>query len=169
MKFVLCGMMASGKTTVGRLLADVLGLPFVDTDEWIAARYGDISAIFAQQGEGEFRLLEGEAVRELSALNSVVLATGGGVVLSKENVAALKKDATIIWLRADASVLVQRLQGDQTRPLLQGDAWQEDLANIERARRPLYLAAADIIIDVDGKTPQQIVQEIVEITGRKQS
>ena len=165
MNFVLCGMMACGKTTVGKALAGVLGRPFFDTDEMIAARYGAIADIFARSGEKEFRRLESETVEEAAALDGVVIATGGGAMSASENVAACKKNGKIIFLRASIETLIARLEGDTSRPLLQGECWQETLKELLKKRMDSYLAAADIVVDVDGKTPTEIVAELMKRIG----
>ena len=167
MNFVLCGMMACGKTTVGEALSKALGWELVDTDAVIADRYGAIKTLFERLGEAEFRRLEKAIVQEAAARDGIVIATGGGVLTQEDNRAALKQNGTIVYLRATLETLCERLEGDETRPLLQGDGWQKTLEALLKARKEQYAAAADIVTDVDGKTPQQIVEELMKTIGRE--
>ena len=121
MNIVLFGMMAAGKTTVGKSLALAMHRPFVDTDGWIAERHGELAEIFRRHGEGYFRALEGEIVKELVQKDGQVIAVGGGLVLSEGNVLLLKGNGKMVYLRGTVETLVGRLTGDKTRPLLQTD------------------------------------------------
>ncbi len=161
MNLILCGMMGVGKTTVGKILAEVSLRSFVDTDALIEEKYGKISEIFATYGEGYFRDLEGETVRALSEKNALVISVGGGLVLREENVILLKKQGEIVYLRAKKETLVERLQKDTTRPLLQGRDLEKRIEELMRARTRAYEQAADCVVDVDGKTPTQIAEEII--------
>lgn len=161
MNVVLCGMMACGKSTVGKVLARRLGWKYVDTDEGIVQRYGAISALFETRGEAYFRRLEQEIVAEVAREEKVVIATGGGVVTVPENVVALRGNGRIVFLRAKLETLIERLRGDETRPLVQGEDWQKKTERILALRTPIYLAAADCVLDVDGKTAEEIVDEII--------
>lgn len=161
MKLVLCGMMGSGKTTVGKLLAEALAWEWVDTDECIVSRYGNISDIFAQKGAAYFREKETEIVKTLTQKDRLVLSTGGGIVLREENISLLRENAKIIYLRAQKQTLVGRLQGDKTRPLLQSEELLDcKIERLLQERGRLYEGAADVIVDVDDKTPTEIVEEI---------
>ncbi len=160
MNIVLCGMPGSGKTTVGALLAITAGGRLVDTDGVIVERYGRIADIFAERGEGYFRELEASLVKELSEEDGLVIATGGGLVLREENVTALKKKGRLVFLRAGLDTLVERLKADTERPLLQGGHLKERLQGMLEARAPVYERVADITVDVDGKTPEEIVKTI---------
>lgn len=133
--------MGSGKTVVGRALARKLGVGFVDADQRFVAKYGPIAEVFQSEGEARFRELEEQILLECLA-EPGVLATGGGVVLSEANRAALKGH-TVVWLDVDAASVAPRLRGDRARPLLAGyadpvAAWSV----IAEARRPLYSAVA---------------------------
>ena len=161
MNVVLCGMMGSGKTTVGKELAKVLSWPWVDTDELIVNRYGNISDIFQKHGEGYFRALEGEIVGELSQKNNLVISTGGGLVLNKDNVSLLKDRGVVVYLRAKKETLFIRLQGDNNRPLLEGKSLEEKLTKLLNERENVYEDVADVAVDVDAKTPEEIVEEIL--------
>ena len=163
MNLVLCGMMGSGKSTVGKYLATRLSYAFVDTDDVLEGRFGKITDIFTQFGEEYFREREREVCVELAKSEGLVLATGGGLVLKKENVDCLKKSGTLIFLRAKASTLAERLQADTDRPLLQTEGDLEPrIAELLQIRTPIYESVADYILDVDGKTPEEIAEEIIE-------
>ena len=162
MKLVLCGMMGSGKTTVGKLLAKALAWEWVDTDECIVNRYGNISDIFAQKGEAYFREIETEIVKTLTQKDRLVISTGGGIVLREENISLLRENAKIIYLRAQTQTIVGRLQGDKTRPLLQSEEPLDcKIERLLQERGGLYEGASDTIVDVEDKTPEEIVKEIL--------
>ena len=168
MNFALCGMMGCGKTTVGKLLAKLTDKTFVDTDACIVEKYGVISEIFACHGEAYFRDLETETVAELVVRDDLVIATGGGLVLREKNVAMLKETGKLVYLRTTADTLVQRLERDTERPLLHGG--EETLrARIERIlgeRAKIYEKSADFTVDTDGKSAQEIADEILRIISK---
>lgn len=167
MNIVLCGMMGCGKSTVGKSLAKQIGFSYMDTDELIVDKYGKISDIFAEYGEEYFRSLETQTVRALSRQDGLVISTGGGLVLRTENVEALREGGKIVLLRARVDTLVTRLQSDTERPLLHGaTSLQERLENILRDRAPIYESVADFVVDVDGRTPEEISEKIVEWIGQ---
>ena len=161
MNVVLCGMMGSGKTTVGKELAKALACPCVDTDECIVNRYGDISEIFQSKGEGYFRVLERELVGELAQQDNLVISTGGGLVVNKANVTLLKEKGMLVYLRAKKQTLLSRLQDGEGRPLLEGKGLEEKLTKLLNERESVYEDAADEVVDVDGKTPEEIATEIL--------
>lgn len=139
----------------------------MDTDELIVDKYGKISDIFAEYGEEYFRSLETQTVRALSRQDGLVISTGGGLVLRTENVEALREGGKIVLLRARVDTLVTRLQSDTERPLLHGaTSLQERLENILRDRAPIYESVADFVVDVDGRTPEEISGKIVEWIGQ---
>lgn len=160
MNIVLCGMMGSGKTTVAAAINRKYGLEVVDTDTEIVRRYGEISAIFASRGEEYFRDLESEAVRQAAKRDGIVISLGGGCVLRQGNVEELKRTGRIFYLRARAETVIARIQGDTSRPLLQGNL-EERVHSILAARSAIYEKAADIVIDTDDKTPEQLADIIV--------
>ena len=161
MNLVLCGMMGSGKTTVSLALSKRLGWERVDTDECIASRYGKIADIFEKQGEGHFRVLETKICAELAQKDCLVISTGGGLVLKKENVELLKKKGTIVYLRASIPTLVKRLSADENRPLLQGGDLEERLTSLLKARSSIYEEVSAFFVDVDDKTPEELAEEII--------
>jgi len=162
---VLIGMMGTGKTEVGKRLAILLGRRLADTDQLLSERAGQsIAEIFHMHGEPYFRGLEREVVRELAGGRSLVIATGGGVVLNAENVADLQAGGFLVWLTAETETLLLRLKGDQSRPLLRP---AEDLAALLREREPLYRAAADARVDTTGKTVSQVADELLAMLAGK--
>ena len=167
MNIILCGMMGCGKSTVGACLAERLGRAYCDTDALIVERHGRIADIFENHGEAYFRTLETETVKELVQKDPLVIATGGGLVLKQENAALLKNSGKIVFLRANVETLVRRLHADTQRPLLQNaDSLRERLENLLKDRAPIYERTADITIDVDEKTPEEITGEIIKWIGQ---
>ncbi len=169
MNVVLCGMMGAGKTTIGIKIADLTGRRWYDTDQLIVDQHGKISDIFEYYGEAHFRKLETEIIKELADKDGLVISTGGGLVLKKENNELLQKKGKIVFLRATLETLSKRLKVDGNRPLLQTstESIRDRLSKLMVERTPVYEHVADYIVDVDGKTPEEIAKEIVEITGEK--
>ena len=167
MNLILCGMMGCGKTTIGREIAARSGKICCDTDEKIVEKHGRIADIFARYGEAHFREIETETVRALAQKDDLVIATGGGLVLKEENVELLKKSGKIVYLRAKKETLLIRLQNDGQRPLLQSEKGLSDrLEELLKARAPIYENVADHVVDVDGKTPDEIAAEIIALTEK---
>ena len=160
MNIVLCGMMGSGKTTVARALENIYGFSVVDTDEIIVRRHGEINAIFRDLGEQAFRDIKSQTVKEVSALDGYVISLGGGVVLRRSNVEELKKNGKIFYLRTRAETVIARVKGDSSRPLLQGNL-EERVHAILKDRSKVYEEAADVVIDTDDKSPEEIADIIV--------
>lgn len=162
----LVGMRATGKTTVGRLLAERLGWAFFDIDEEIEHRtQKTIHELFTLHGEPFFRVLERDVLISLSDKSPAVIATGGGIVLSEPNRELLKRTGRVIWLHAPPSVLWQRMQADPTtasrRPNL-GCGGLAELESLDQARRPLYREVAHDVLDTSLSTPETIAEEILE-------
>ena len=144
----LVGLMGAGKTTVGRLLAKHYGCVFHDSDHEIEARTGvKIPVIFEIEGEAGFRKREAAAIAELTALNGIVLATGGGAILAQANREALRRNGVVIYLRGTPEHLYERTRHDRNRPLLQTGNPLEKLRELHRQRDPLYREVADIVVD----------------------
>jgi shikimate kinase len=158
----LIGMMGSGKTTVGRLLAQKLGYGFVDTDNIIVQAAGkSINQIFADSGEAEFRQLESDVLGKVCAYTQLAIATGGGIVVKQENWSYLHH-GLIVWLDAPVELLYSRLLEDNTRPLLQDVDPKEKLRSLLEQRTPLY-SQADLRITITaGETPEQIATKVME-------
>lgn len=163
---VLIGMMGSGKTTVGRLLAPRLGASFVDLDAHLVARHGmSIAEMFERHGEPWFRARESEALAEqLADGPRVVLAPGGGAVLSEANRAVMRDHATVVWLRASPDTIIGRVGTGAGRPLLAGDPEGPAGAvrRIDAQRRPVYTSAAHVVVDVDGVRPAEAAARVEE-------
>jgi shikimate kinase len=159
---VLIGFMGAGKSSVGRILARMTGLPRFDTDEMIAARFGlTISEIFATHGEEKFREAESEALHELSGKGRAIIVTGGGIVLRPENAELLHALGTIVYLAADGETLFERISRRTTRPLLQTDNPRATVTELLRARLPLYRSAADIEVETSALTHDEVAKVIL--------
>lgn len=156
---VLCGFMGSGKTVVGKELAKILGVKFVDTDELIEEEQGvAIKAIFATHGEDYFRDLEYEMCKKVAEMNGVVVSTGGGAMTFKRNVNAIKEGSKVVFLDASFDVICDRIGDSTTRPLFQD---KEKAKKLYDERKDKYLSAADYVINGDmgaRKTAMQIAE-----------
>ena len=158
----LVGPRGSGKSTVGRLLADRLGWRFADSDAEVVARAGrPIAEIFRDDGEPAFRSLEAAAVRALLASPRTVLATGGGAVLNAETRAALRAAGLVAYLSADAATLHARTAGDPNRPALTDLPAAEEVAKVLADREPLYREVADVAIETAGRSAGEVVRAIL--------
>ena len=160
----LIGMMGSGKTTVGRLLAQQLSYRFFDTDAVIEqATAQSISQIFAESGEAVFRQLETQVLAQLSSRKNLAIATGGGIVLERSNWSYLHH-GIVVWLDVPIDQLHQRLQQDQTRPLLQDTDLVQKLQTLLDQRQKLYAQADVRVIVAEGETPEDIaIRTLAEI------
>jgi shikimate kinase len=151
----LVGMMGSGKTTIGKLLARQLGKTFVDCDEEIQKRTGvTITHIFDVEGEAGFRKRESAVIHELVQLDNIVLATGGGAVLDEQNCADLARNGMVVYLKGSVHDLWQRTRHDRNRPLLQTDDPLARLKELHKQRDPLYTGVADLVV-ISGKQSAQ--------------
>jgi len=159
----LVGLMGAGKTTIGRLLARKLNRRFVDADHEIEARTGaTIPWIFEIEGEACFRRREADVIRDLSAQQGLVLATGGGAVLDPKSRALLAERGTVIYLRASIGSILQRTAHDKNRPLLQTADPRGKLEQLWTERDPLYREIADLVIDTGRPNVQSMVQTILD-------
>ena len=153
--------MGTGKTTVGRLLANELGFAYVDTDEVIEARYGPIQEIFERGGEDEFRQLERIIARELASSAMFVIATGGRMMLDPENATALGSTGRVFCLVASPAEIARRLAGDTTaRPLLAGSDPRRQIEGLLAEREEGYSRFEQVA--TDGRTPGEIVDDLLQ-------
>jgi len=160
---ILVGPMGAGKSTIGRLLAKELRLPFKDSDKEIEQRTGaDIPWIFDVEGEVGFREREQAVIAELCELDGLVMATGGGAVLRAENRAALRQGGRVVYLHASVEQQIDRTSRDRNRPLLRTADPGKVLSDLLAIRDPLYREIADVIVETDERPPRLVVQEILE-------
>ncbi len=158
----LVGLMGSGKTTIGRSLAKKLNLRFVDADQEIESRTGaSIPLIFEIEGEASFRQREADVIRDLTAQQGIVLATGGGAVLNENSRRLLRERGTVIYLRASVASIIQRTSHDKNRPLLQTADPKAKIEALSRERAPLYQEVAHIIIETGRPNVHSVVQNIL--------
>lgn len=157
----LIGFMGTGKTSVGRFVADQLHFSFVDTDELIEKRAGQsIHQIFEQHGEIIFRKYEREIVDEVGGLKRAVISTGGGVGASEENLASLKQHALVVCLWASPQVIWKRVRTQTHRPLLQGEDAKGKIRELLAAREPFY-RQADVLVNTELRSPKEVAQHVV--------
>ena len=154
--------MGSGKTTVGRRLAENLKISFYDADHEIIDKTGvSIDHIFDVEGEEGFRKRESDVLEDLCRKSNIVLATGGGAVLSKENREVIKKTGTVIYLSSSVEQILRRTAKSKTRPLLENSTnRRKTISDIIDSRDPLYREAASVIINTNGKKLIEIINEI---------
>lgn len=166
---VLSGMMGSGKSTIGRIVAGLLDRPFVDTDKQVEETAGcSVATIFAEQGEAAFRDMEREAVRRVAATQGQVVSLGGGVVMDPDNVAHLRATGDIVWIDVPVEVLVGRLASSakpNKRPLLEGDqdpdALHSRLSALRAERYDAYASSAVYVLDTMGRSSEVVAQEVL--------
>ena len=161
---ILIGCMGCGKTTVGLILAERLGWTCIDTDQKIEIREGrTIPEIFRDSGEQGFRAIEKDTLKGLFPAEKLVLATGGGIILDPENVAVLRGNGIVLYLKRSAESLYERLIGVTGLPLLDGmdgNARLQRIRSLLEQREALYAGAAHLVIDCDGKESETIAEEI---------
>lgn len=166
---VLIGYRGTGKSTVGRILAERSGRAFLDADREIEARAGrPIRSIFAEAGEPVFRDWEERTIAQLTAANpGAILATGGGAVLREANRRRLREFGFVAWLTADPAELARRLEADRPglaeRPALTAAGTLDEITQVLAARTLLYAGLADAIISTDGKGPRDVAEAILEV------
>jgi shikimate kinase len=159
----LIGLMGAGKTTIGRQLAKSLKLPFYDSDKAIEESTGvDIPTIFEFEGEAGFREREQKMIKQLTQMQGIILATGGGAILLEENRKLLKENGFVVYLQCSITRILERTRRDTQRPLLQTDNPRERLENLFKEREPLYLSCADFKIDTGVMPSRAVVNRILE-------
>ncbi|HEX9208810.1 MAG TPA: shikimate kinase AroK [Steroidobacteraceae bacterium] len=157
----LVGPMGSGKSAVGRQLADRLGLRFVDSDEEIEARTGvDISYIFEREGEAGFREREAEVIDDLTRQQGILVATGGGAILDAGSRARMRERGRVVYLRTSVDQQLARTRRSNDRPLLDNADPRGTLVRLFEQRAPLYLEVADVVVDTDGRKVKSVVDQI---------
>lgn len=158
----LVGMMGAGKTTAGRLLARRLKRAFLDSDQEIERRCGvKIPVIFEIEGEAGFRQREAAVIAELTALQDVVLATGGGAILAPESRRHLAARGTVVYLHAPPESLYERVRHDRNRPLLATPDPRARLAALYAERDPLYREVADVVVDTGRQSAQSLARQLL--------
>jgi shikimate kinase len=174
MNIVLIGYRCSGKTTVGKLIAERTGMAFHDTDDLIEKRAGrSIAEIVSKDGWEKFRELEKAVIRAASAKKNAVIATGGGVVMSEDNVNNLKNSGCVVWLEGGVDTLMNRMEKDNSegrnRPSLTGADPVAETRKVLEVRNPLYRRAADLVINTDGLTLEDVAERIVKVVSSQRS
>ncbi|MDA0758739.1 MAG: shikimate kinase AroK [Proteobacteria bacterium] len=164
MNIFIVGPMGSGKTTVGKIVANELFLEFHDTDATIEKKTGvTIDWIFDIEGEQGFRKRETLVLKDLVALNSIVLATGGGIVIEPENRELLAARGTVFYLHTPLSTQIDRTSKDKDRPLLKGQDPSKVLSDLQESRQAFYEEVADHIINSENKNGSEVANEIVKL------
>ena len=156
--------MGSGKSTVGKIISDELFLNFFDTDEEIESRTGaSIDWIFDLEGENGFRKRESDILQEMAQKNSIVLSTGGGIILSDENRELLSSRGTVFYLSTPILVQIERTSKDKDRPLLKNGDPGKILKELHEARENLYEEVSDYIVNTEGRSSQEVSAEIIKL------
>jgi len=157
----LIGPMGAGKSAVGRQLAKLLHLDFVDSDEEIERRTGvDIAFIFEKEGEAGFRRREAAVIDELSQRQGIVLATGGGAILDPDSRSRLGARGFVVYLHASVGQQLERTNRGRERPLLQNRPREQVLAELMAVREPLYREVAHVVMETDSRGPKLVAQEL---------
>ena len=160
---ILIGFMGSGKSTVGKFVANNNNMKQIDTDWYIESKQNrKISEIFETDGEEAFRRMETDCIKELlkNVDNKYIVSVGGGLPMKEENRGLLHQLGTIVYLKAEISTLEKRLSGDKKRPLLQGGELHDKIASLMEKRESVYEELADIIVQTDNKSFEDIENEI---------
>jgi len=165
-KIILTGYRATGKSSIGKILADQLGFGFIDTDQAIEKRQGEtITEMVGRGGWDLFRRKEEDMLLELARSKNKVIATGGGSVMHEKAWAKLRKNALVVWFTADIKTICQRLAADSDtddqRPALTEMGTMDEIAMVLNERRPLYEKSSDITVNTEGKTPEEVAEFIV--------
>ena len=165
MNIVLIGMRGSGKTTVGKILAQKMGREFIELDELITRKAGfSIPEIVGKYGWEKFRDIEEELTGEVAGRVNIINASGGGVVTREKNIVKLKKSGILVWLQASVDTLVNRIGEDSERPpLVSGRTQREDMELTLKERKPLYQQATDLTINTENKTPEEVAEAIINL------
>jgi len=165
-KIILTGYRATGKTSIGKILADLLGFDFIDTDQALEKRQGEtIAEMVGRGGWDLFRRKEEDMLLELARSKNKVIATGGGSVMHEKAWAKLRKNGLAVWLTADVKTICQRLAADSEsedqRPALTEMGTMNEIAMVLGERQPLYEKSSDLTINTEGKTPEEVAEFIL--------
>lgn len=164
MNIVLIGARGAGKTTVGKILARKLKRELAEMDELLVKKAGmKLPEIVERHGWEGFRDIEAELIVELAERDNIVNASGGGVVVREDNIKRLREKGIMVWLTASAETMARRIGDDHNRPLIKGKTRREDIEIALAEREHLYRKAADIIIDTDNKTPEEVAAAIIRL------
>ena len=167
MNIFIVGPMGSGKSTVGKIISDEMFLNFFDTDEEIESRTGaSIDWIFDLEGEAGFRKRETDILNEMVEKNSIVLSTGGGIILSDANRELLSSRGTVFYLSTPIPTQVERTAKDKDRPLLKDGDPKEILTKLHDERENLYEMVSDYIVDTENKSSNQVASEIISLAKK---
>jgi len=166
-KIILTGYRATGKSSIGKILADMLGFGFIDTDETIEKRQGEtITEMVGRGGWDLFRRKEENLLLELARSRNKVIASGGGSVMHERAWSKLRQDALVVWLTADIKTICRRLAADSDtedqRPPLTEMGTMDEIAMVLSQRQPLYEKSSDIAIDTEGKKPEEVAEIILK-------
>lgn len=163
--FILTGFMGSGKSTIGKKLANAFGYTFLDTDELLEKQFGKtIREVFENEGEEYFRTCETELLNNLiTTCKGAVISTGGGMPMRDENVALLKKLGTVVYLDVKIETILDRLKNDTKRPLLQGSEFEQKTRMLYEQRVSKYRSSADFCLVTEEKSFYRIIKEADEI------
>ena len=165
MNLVLIGFMGSGKTAVGKRLAQRLGYGFLDTDHYIESQIGcSISEIFSIQGEEYFRRLEGGLADRLNRLHNMVVSTGGGLPVTTGNMEKLRAAGAVVFLKASHEDILRRLSRDNRRPIVRGEDLEETVTRLLSERLPVY-EQADLVVETQDKGINRVCGEIIHWIG----
>ncbi len=163
----LIGFMGTGKSAAGTMLAERLGKRFVETDALVEERAGKpIGRIFAEGGEGSFRVIEKGVIKDVSAMDGLVISCGGGAVLDIENVEALRSRSVVVLLKASPRAIMERIARGDARPLLGNRYSLEDVKRLLDSRTRAYESAADFAIDTTGLDVGTVVDIMIEKVGK---
>ena len=165
MNLILIGYRGTGKSTVGKILAERLGRELVSTDAEIIRRVRlSVPDIVQRFGWDHFRDLESEVCRELAGKDELIIDSGGGAILRQQNVDCLKKNGVLIWLTATVRTIADRIGGDTQRPSLTGTkSFTEEVEEVLRERQPKYKAAANHMIETDGRSVTEVAEAILAL------
>ena len=166
-KLILEGFMGSGKSTYGKALSEKLGIFFMDTDKSIEQMAGmSVSQIFAERGEAEFRDMEAMLLKRIAEKprkypRDMIISVGGGMPVKLENRINMSMIGRVVYLKASEELLVSRLQGDNAdRPMIAGENPAEKIHRLLSEREAIYLDAANNVVNIDGKSDEEIVREL---------